>query len=90
MLKQTSEGSDPYQSVSAAFGRLCVETSKGRLAFAAEPSAAFGRLCVETSAAAEAASWVVSAAFGRLCVETDKNSPSGQKIRLSRLRAAVC
>ena len=36
--------------MAAAFGRLCVETCRPRLARTYDSAAAFGRLCVETKA----------------------------------------
>ena len=48
MLKPQVAGLSLEKQQAAAFGRLCVETSKERALFASELAAAFGRLCVET------------------------------------------
>ena len=60
----------------AAFGRLCVETTKQRGKKMKNLAAAFGRLCVETSDGISAPSEAHAAAFGRLCVETLTKYPS--------------
>ena len=75
--------------MTAAFGRLCVETISGNSDWAATLPAAFGRLCVETDFAANAYKSAQAAAFGRLCVETE--IVIGDVVQnASRLRAAVC
>ena len=48
VLKPQVAGLSLEKQQAAAFGRLCVETSKERALFASELAAAFGRLCVET------------------------------------------
>ena len=55
----------------AAFGRLCVETTKQLMLWLDRVPAAFGRLCVETTIQPLARRLKRPAAFGRLCVETD-------------------
>ena len=55
---------------SAAFGRLCVETSQGTPLKEITKAAAFGRLCVETPLQIPLPLAALPAAFGRLCVET--------------------
>ena len=59
---------------SAAFARLCVETSLSSSRALISASAAFARLCVETSPRLSPSNIKVSAAFARLCVETLKQS----------------
>ena len=54
----------------AAFGRLCVETSRYTVIVVSRFPAAFGRLCVETVVVIDEAQNIFPAAFGRLCVET--------------------
>ena len=74
----------------AAFGRLCVETSKKSNLFIKIEAAAFGRLCVETRLNAQLKLNMPAAAFGRLCVETHHIYSLGDPRDGSRLRAAVC
>ena len=70
VLKRDSFGGFREAFASAAFGRLCVETTKCVPIPNAPLSAAFGRLCVETFRKITAETEIQSAAFGRLCVET--------------------
>ena len=59
------------QCEAAAFGRLCVETTRETFILAVlDAAAAFGRLCVETTDIVVVAGRPGAAAFGRLCVET--------------------
>ena len=74
----------------AAFGRLCVETSRFRKSRLNITPAAFGRLCVETIRYAASFDPVMPAAFGRLCVETGNIAKIRTGDLTSRLRAAVC
>ena len=74
----------------AAFGRLCVETSKIRTMSGVIEPAAFGRLCVETNDIKPQAAFDDPAAFGRLCVETIFGIDGTSFLDASRLRAAVC
>ena len=72
VLKRLSRWRNRFVGQSAAFGRLCVETSvPPSPCHLFSQSAAFGRLCVETSGVGVCCTCLISAAFGRLCVETD-------------------
>ena len=53
-------------------------------------AAAFGRLCVETESYGIYHQLGTAAAFGRLCVETRLALRKFDRLRCSRLRAAVC
>ena len=76
--------------MAAAFGRLCVETTKEKIDIDKAIAAAFGRLCVETTGKYPEELLNAAAAFGRLCVETINIARCLQLKGCSRLRAAVC
>ena len=78
------------ETMAAAFGRLCVETSLIKWAIYSGAAAAFGRLCVETSYQSKQQIIDPAAAFGRLCVETGGYMKLIEYLAGSRLRAAVC
>ena len=70
VLKLLGLASPPPLHQSAAFERLCVETSANAMPGKIAWSAAFERLCVETLLNNNATDCSNSAAFERLCVET--------------------
>ena len=76
--------------ITAAFGRLCVETRLVPRSTGGRTPAAFGRLCVETLCDQIVTAIGVAAAFGRLCVETYRRWLYRYYQLFSRLRAAVC
>ena len=74
MLKHVVLGLGRFDSIAAAFGRLCVETNINQLVDKLSVAAAFGRLCVETALTSNYRNALLAAAFGRLCVETCSNN----------------
>ena len=90
MLKQNEAASAALYLLSAAFGRLRVETDYLGYDYFCRLSAAFGRLRVETLLSQPVTTRAQSAAFGRLRVETRLSAPSQGEALFSRLRAAAC
>ena len=69
-FRSMGNGQEKEMVCSAAFERLCVETTPKIATSADGKSAAFERLCVETSCSSKQECKPCSAAFERLCVET--------------------
>ena len=81
---------NPFDCViSAAFGRLCVETSFCWQVFSKFLTAAFGRLCVETRHKAMRSEVSLQPPSGG-CVLKPAKGTHVMSTLFSRLRAAVC
>ena len=89
VLKRALAGKFDYNNLSAAFGRLCVETDRRDRRLQRTKSAAFGRLCVETiDGNGRVVSLIQPPSGGCVLKLFIQHNVAARPV--SRLRAAVC